>query len=160
MGSRLHGAPRLKWLGLKPGAPRTGVAYVAVRVLVYVLALALIVAIYSVRAGGWLIALPIGLITAGGTWYLLGDTPAEPRRRVWLAAGVGLVIAELTWAIGYWSVAPFVGGAALWLGFYVLSGVVEQSAAGVLERRVVLEYVSVAAIGALIVVALARPWSA
>jgi hypothetical protein len=76
-----------------------------------------------------------------------------------LAAGVGLVLAELTWAVGYWSVAPIVGGAGLWLGFYVLSGVVEHGAAQTLDRRIATEYGVVAAIGVLVVMIVSRPWS-
>src|SRR5919202_3345487 len=150
---------RLNWLAATPSSPRTGVPYVVVRALVYVMALALIVVIYGTKARGLLIGPPIGFLTGLGTWYLLGDTPVDARRRLWLAAGVGLVMAEMTWAIGYWSVLPFVGGAALWLCFYVLSGVVEHSAGRALDRRVLLEYVSVAVVGTLVVVLLAHPWS-
>lgn len=150
---------RLDWLAASPASPRTGVPYVVVRALVYVIALVLIVLIYGTKARGLFIGPPIGLLTGVGTWYLLGDTPADGRPRIWLASGVGAVMAEMTWAIGYWSVVPFVGGAALWLCFYVLSGVVEHGAGGVLDRRVLLEYVSVAVVGTLVVVLLAHPWS-
>jgi hypothetical protein len=98
-------------------------------------------------------------LSAAGTWYLLGDTPADARGRFILAAGVGLLLAELTWAFGYWNVAALVGGAALWLGFYVLSGVVEHGAARTLDNRVAAEYALVAAIGSLIILVVARPWS-
>jgi hypothetical protein len=134
--------------------------YVVVRVVVYVVALVLIAWLYGTRERALLIAPPVGLLTAAATWYLLGDTPADRNRRLLLAAGVGLLMAELTWALGYWDVAPLMGGAMLWLGFYVLSGVVEHAAAGTLERRVAAEYASVAAVGVLVVLVLSRPWSA
>jgi hypothetical protein len=69
------------------------------------------------------------------------------------------VLGQLTWALGYWSTVPLVGGAALWLGFYVLSGIVEASASEALDRRVALEYAVVAAIGLIVVLAVSRPWS-
>jgi hypothetical protein len=47
----------------------------------------------------------------------------------------------------------------LWLGFYVLSGIVEAGASEVLDRRVALEYALVAAIGLIVVLAVSRPWS-
>ncbi len=147
------------WLGLEPHAPRTGVAYVAVRVAVYVVALVLIGLIYGTKERGLFITPPVGLIGAAGTWYLLGDTPVDARRRLILAGGVGLLLAELTWAFGYWDVAALVGGAALWLGFYVLSGVVEHGASLTLDSRVAAEYALVAAIGSLIILVVARPWS-
>ncbi len=114
------------WLGLESHPPRTGVVYVAVRVAVYVIALVLMGVIYGTKERGLFIAPPVGLIGAAGMWYLLGDTPVDTRRRITMAAGVGLVLAELTWAFGYWDVAALVGGAALWLGFYVLSGTVPR----------------------------------
>jgi hypothetical protein len=148
-----------RWLNPTPQLPRTGITYVAVRVVVYVAALVLIAWIYGTKDRGLVTGPPVGLLTAAATWYLLGDTPVRGRRRLILAGGVGLLLAELTWALGYWSVAPLMGGAALWLAFYVLSGIVEHTAAETLEQRVVLEFASVAAIGGLIVVVLSRPWS-
>jgi hypothetical protein len=136
--------------------PRTGLAYVAVRVLVYLAALIPIVFIYSSRERALLVAPPIGLICAAAMWYLLSDTPVVGTRRVVLAAGVGLVMAELAWGLGYWTVVPFVGGAGLWLAFYVLSGIVENGAAQTLDRRIVLEYGFVAVVGVLVV--MVAPW--
>jgi hypothetical protein len=149
----------LAWLSYEPNPPRTGVAYVAVRVAVYIIALALMVFIYGTKERGLLIAPPIALVGAAGTWYLLGDTPADRRRRVVLAAGVGLLLAQLTWAFGYWNVAALVGGAGLWLGFYVLAGVVEHAATLSLDRRIAAEYALVALIGGLVILIVARPWS-
>lgn len=139
--------------------PRAGLAYVVTRAVVYVAALVPIVFLYSTKERALLVAPPIGLICAIATWYLLGDTPADARRRLLLGGGVGLVVAELAWGLGYWAVVPFVGGAALWLAFYVLSGIVEHGAAHTLDRRVALEYGFVALVGVLVVMVTA-PWRA
>jgi hypothetical protein len=128
-------------------------------VAVYLVALVLMGLIYGTKERGLFIAPPVGLLGAAGTWYLLGDTPVDARRRLILAGGVGLLLAELTWAFGYWNVAALVGGAALWLGFYVLSGVVEHGAALSLDHRIAAEYALVAAIGSLVILVVARPWS-
>jgi hypothetical protein len=149
----------LRWLGLQSHPPRTGVAYVGVRVIVYVVALVLTVFVYGTKERGLIIAPPVGLLAAAGTWYFLGDTAADARRRVVLAAGVGLMMGELTWAFGYWNVPSLVGAAGLWLGFYVLSGVVEHAASLSLDRRIATEYALVAAVGALVISIVARPWS-
>jgi Protein of unknown function (DUF5656) len=138
---------------------RTGLAYVAVRVVVYLAALAPIVLIYSTKERALVVAPPIGLICAAATWFLLGDTSANRERRALLAAGVGIVVAELAWGLGYWAVVPLVGGAALWLAFYVLSGIVEHGAGQTLDRRIVLEYGFVALVGVLVVMVTA-PWRA
>ena len=131
----------------------------AVRAAVYIVALVLMGLIYGTKERGLFIAPPVGLLGAAGTWYLLGDTPVDARRRLVLAAGVGSLLAELTWAFGYWDVAALVGGAALWLGFYVLSGIVEHGASLSLDNRIAAEYAVVAAIGSLIILVLTRPWS-
>jgi hypothetical protein len=149
----------LRWLGLGSHPPRTGVAYVGVRVVVYVVALVLTVLVYGTKERGLVIAPPVGLLAAAGTWYFLGDTSVDARRRLVLAAGVGLMMAELTWAFGYWNVPSLVGAAGLWLGFYVLSGVVEHGASLSLDRRIATEYALVAAVGALVISIVARPWS-
>jgi hypothetical protein len=146
-------------LGLLRHPPRTGIVYVGVRVVVYVVALVLTVLVYGTKERGLFIAPPVGLLAAAGTWYFLGDTPVDARRRVVLAAGVGFLLAELTWAFGYWNVPSLVGAAGLWLGFYVLSGVVEHGASLSLERRIAAEYALVAAVGALVIFIVARPWS-
>jgi hypothetical protein len=148
------------WLGVQPRPPRTGLAYVAVRVIVYLIALAVLVLLFGTKLRGILIAPPVGLIGAAGTWYLLGDTPLDARRRLINAGGIGLLLAELTWAMGYWNVPALVGGAALWLAFYVLSGVVENGASQSLDRRIAAEYAAVALIGTVVILAIARPWSA
>jgi hypothetical protein len=147
------------WLGLQSHPPRTGVVYLAVRAVVYIAALVVMVLIYGTKERGLIIAPPVGLLGAAGIWYLLGDTPVDPRRRLVLAAGVGVLLAELTWAFGYWDVAALVGGAGLWLGFYVLAGIVEHGASGSLDRRIALEYAVVALVGLLLILLIVRPWS-
>jgi hypothetical protein len=127
---------------------------------VYIVALVLTVLVYGTRERGVLIAPPVGLFAAVGTWYFLGDTPVDQRRRVIQSAGIGLLVAELTWAFGYWNVTSLVGGAGLWLAFYVLSGVMEHGASLSLDRRIGFEYALVAVIGAVVILAVARPWSA
>ena len=112
------------WLGIQPRPPRTGLAYIAVRVAVYIAALALMVLVYGTKQRGLLIAPPVGLLGAAGTWYMLGDTPLAGRRRLLNAAGVGVLLAELTWAFGYWNVPALVGGAGLWLNIHIVVSLV------------------------------------
>jgi len=150
----------IAWLGIQPRPPRTGMAYVAVRVAVYLVALALMVLLFGTRLRGLFIAPPVALIGAAGTWYLLGDTPLNVQRRLINAAAIGVLLGELSWALGYWNVPALVGGAGLWLAFYVLSGVVENAASLTLDRRIAAEYGLVALIGTLFILAIARPWSA
>ncbi len=149
----------LNWLSITPRPPRTGLAYVGVRVAVYAVALALIVLVYTTKERALLIGPPIALVSGLAVWYLLGDTLVAGRRRLVIAGVVALIQLELTWAIGYWSTLPLVGGATLWLGLYTLSGVVEADASRSLDRRIAAEYAAVAAVGLLVVLAVSRPWS-
>jgi len=149
----------LAWFAVQPRPPRTGVPYVAVRVGVYLVALVLIVLVYGTKQRGLLIAPPIALLAAAGTWYLLGDTALDARLRLVNALGAGLMLGELTWAFGYWDVPALVGGAGLWLAFYVLSGVIEHGASVSMDRRIAAEYALVALIGGLVILTVARPWS-
>jgi len=135
----------------------TGLAYVGVRIAVYLATLIPIAWIYSTKERGLLIAPPIGLIGAVATWYFLGDTPATGARRLVPAIGVGAILAEVTWSLGYWTVMPLVAGAAIWLAFYVLSGIAEHGADRTLDRRILLEYCGVALVGVAVVLATA-PW--
>jgi hypothetical protein len=149
------------WLtGLsQPRPPRSGLAYVGVRVVVYALALLLIVLVYGTKERALVMAPVIALLCGAATWFLLGDTPLPPRRRLIVSAGVALILAEFTWALGYWSTLPLVGGAALWLALYVLSGTLEADASGNLDRRIALEYIVVAFAGAAFILLVSRPWS-
>ena len=129
------------------------------RVVVYLVALVPITWIYSTKERGLLIAPPIAAIAAVASWFFFGEARPSPIRRAVYAAVVGLAVLELTWAFGYWAVVPFVGGAAIWLSFYVLSGVAEHALAGTLDRRVTVEYAVVSLVGVVVVLASA-PWRA
>ncbi len=156
-----RGRARL-WLargaGARPGpGGGGGLSYVLIRIALYLAALIPYVLLYSTKERALLIGPPIGVIGAAVTWFLLRDVDVTQARRLVHAAVVGALLFELTWAFGYWTVAPVVGGAAIWLAFYVLSGVAEQNAAGTLDRRVGIEYAVVALVGVLVVLASA-PW--
>ncbi len=134
-----------------------GLGYVLVRIAIYLAALVPYVLLYGTKERALLIAPPIGLIGAGATWFLLRDVDIPRVTQGLHAAVVGMLLVELTWAFGYWAVVPVVGGAALWLAFYVLSGLAEHSATRTLDRRVAMEYAAVSLVGVLVVAASA-PW--
>lgn len=148
-------APRTNGTG--SGSPSGGLAYVGIRLAVYIASLAPIVLIYSTKGRGIFIAPPIVLIGAVATWLFLREAALSQRRRMLYGIGVGLIMGELTWALGWWTVAPVVGGAAIWLVFYVASGIAEHGASGSLARSVLLEYAGVGLIGLLVVLA-TQPW--
>ncbi len=127
------------------------------RVAIYLVTLVPFVLIYGTKDRALVVAPPIAFLGAAGTWILLRVTDTSVRERLLYSAGVGMVLGELTWALEYWTVLPLVGGATLWLAFYVLSGVAEHGLSGTLDRRITLEYAGVSALGLLIVLA-SQPW--
>jgi Protein of unknown function (DUF5656) len=132
-------------------------SYTLIRIGAYLAVLPPIVWIYSTREHILLTALLVGLLCAASTWFLLRDVSASQWQRVLYAAVAGLVVAELAWAFSHWGGVPLVGGSAIWLSFYVVSGIVEHGLANSLDRRIVLEYGVVALVGVLVVLASA-PW--
>ena len=157
--NRPYGTRRPRHRGGSGGARRAPAraSYTLVRIGAYLAVLPPIVWIYSTRENVLVDALSIALLCAAATWFLLRDVPASQWRRVLYAGVVGLVLAEFTWAFGQWGGMPLVGGSAIWLSFYVVSGILEHGLANSLDRRIVLEYGAVALIGVLVVLASA-PW--
>lgn len=152
---------------MRPGAPRRGgsdwrtspTGALVLRAGVYLVAFAPLLLVYGTRLRGLLIAPPIALAGAVATWLLLDPRRVTPRRRLLYAAAVGGVLGEVTWALGYWSVAPLVGAATLWLVLYVTSGLAEHAATDSLDRLVGSEYAVVGLMGALVVL-FTQPWRA
>ena len=64
-----------------------------------------------------------------------------PRASVFtLAVLVGLTLAEATWAINYWATSFLFAGTLLLVSFYLAVSLLQQQAAGKLERRLIIEY--------------------
>lgn len=57
-----------------------------------------------------------------------------------LALLVGLLLAEVTWAINYWPTSFLLGGTTLLVVFYVVVSLVQHQLAGSLQRRLLIEY--------------------
>jgi len=106
---------------------------------------------------GWSDLLLLSILACGLCGALLSAAlfrpTRAPRARVWLfAALVGVCIAELTAALGTWTSAGLVGGAFLLLYFYVATGLINALLDGSLDRRLVVEYGLVAAVGLLLII--------
>lgn len=73
-----------------------------------------------------------------------------PRTLIYSAA-VALAAGEITWALNYWPLNGFLGGAFLLASFYFLIGTFSQHLQGRLNARLLLEYGAVSA-GAVLVI--------
>jgi len=136
---------------IDPQDPQHRRARLLLNAAVYLAALVALVAIFASRARSVLSATAVLFTTAVLALELL-RVEGNQTARTWLYAAVtGIIMSELTWALNYCAVDARVGGAALLLVFYGITGLAQQHLWGRLTRRVVLEFGVVCLIGLLLV---------
>ena len=122
----------------------------------YVLALIFFTSISRTRLRSLVTATSITCIACLISLTILGSEKRPLRLAVLYAVVIGLVLGETTWALNYWR-APVVSvGVLLMLIFYVLVGVARERMRATLDRRVLIEFLGVAAVGIWIIVRLGR----
>ncbi|MBN1991650.1 MAG: hypothetical protein JW953_03030 [Anaerolineae bacterium] len=122
-------------------------AYLWQKLMGYGLALAFFLIIYQSRARSALSA--TGMLLVGGMLALSLLRQPGALSKTWLfAAVIGLILAQLTWALNYWRASTLSVGLFLLLIFYVLTGLAQQQLGGKFSRRTIAEFglVSVAAL--------------
>jgi hypothetical protein len=136
---------------------------IVLNVLSHLAAFLLFSIIYGLKARALFSASAVGLITfLLVVEMLLRDTAwREALHRgtvrttsslVLLAAGAGIVVAELTWGLNYWAaLTTLVGGAFLLVAFYVATGLISHYIEGTLDRASFVEFGTVAAVAMLVV---------
>ena len=75
--------------------------------------------------------------------------PAE-RRLIYGLVG-GMILGEITWALNYWPLTGWTGGAILLIAFYLIAGLILAQIREGLRRRDILEYGIIAAVAFAIV---------
>ncbi len=121
-------------------APRYSAARLGVNIAVYLTALILFATIYSWKLRSLYSASAIGLAAGLLALELLRGNE-EDFQRTWLyAAAVGLCIAEVVWALNYWNLNGFRGGAFLLIFFYAFTGLAQQYLWRRLSRLVLVEF--------------------
>ncbi len=124
----------------------------------YLAAFALYATIYGLQQRSLVSATAVLLVTLPLALEVLRITEEE-LGITWLFAGVvALALAELTWAVNTWGLSALGGGALLLLAFYTFSGVAQQHLAGRLNRRILLEFATIAIAG-LVVILLTARWA-
>lgn len=113
-------------------------ARLALQLIAYLLAFGCFSAIYYARLRTLYSASLVGVIGTLLTYAILQWTAQRGQFR--LALLVGLVLAEATWALNYWSAPFLLGGILLMVLLYVIVGVLQHYAAGTLQRRLLIEY--------------------
>jgi hypothetical protein len=74
-----------------------------------------------------------------------GEEVAWLRRLLYALVG-GLLLGQVTWALNYWAATGWSGGALLLVLFYLCAGLITQHSRNTLTRRVLVEYLVVAAL--------------
>lgn len=111
----------------------------------YGLALATFITAYRLPARA-LLAPPVVAVASPALALHLLETTRASSRRVWGGAAlVGLMMAEVAWALNMGTLSPLATGLVLLLVFYGITGVAQQSFWGRLNRQVAVEFAVVAA---------------
>ena len=88
------------------------------------------------------------VLLLGGAFAARGITDFWPS----LAVGYGgVILGEVTWALNYWPLTGWTGGALLLIAFYLVAGLILAQVGEGLRRRDLLEYGAVAALAFAIV---------
>lgn len=131
-------------------------ARLILNVVAYIGAFALFTALYGARLRSVLSATGVWLASSMFALELLRDTEISVRRTWLYAILVGLLMAELTWALNYWNIGARIGGMLLLIVFYLLTGLIQQHLWNRLTRRVAIEYGLVCLLGLAGLTGLAR----
>jgi hypothetical protein len=124
--------------------------------IAYVLALVFFASISRTRMRSLVTATSITALAMLISLTLLGDEKKSLRRTILYAAMIGLVLGETTWALNYWRVNVLTVGVLLMLIFYVLVGIAREHIRGTLDRRALVEFLAVVAVGLWIVIRFGR----
>ncbi len=131
-------------------------ARLGVNLAVYLIALVLFATIYSWKIRSVYSGPAVGGAAALLALELLRGSEADFGRTWLYAAAVGVSIAEIVWALNYWNLNGFTGGAFLLIFFYALTGIVQQYLWGRLSRIVFFEFTMIFA-GAIVLLFWLRP---
>lgn len=131
-------------------------ARLGLNLAVYLIGLILFATIYSMKIrslySGPIIGIAAGLLAL----EFLRSSEAEWGRTWILAAAIGLSIGEIVWALNYWNISGFIGGAFLLVFFYAFAGLAQQYLWNRLNRIVLVEYTMIF-VGALALLFWLRP---
>ena len=131
-------------------------ARLGVNLAVYLAALILFATIYSWKLRSLYSSTAIGF-AAGLLALELFRGSESDFGRTWLyAAVVGLSMGEIVWALNYWNLSGFIGGALLLIFFYAFTGIVKQFLWNRLNKIVFAEFTMIA-VGAMALLFWLRP---
>ena len=115
-------------------------ARLGLNLAVYFTALVLFMTIYGWRIRSLYSATAIVIVSGLLALELFRGSESDFRRTWLYGAAVGLSMGEIVWAMNYWNLSGFVGGAFLLIFFYAFTGIVQQYLWNRLNRIVFVEF--------------------
>ncbi|MDY7041447.1 MAG: hypothetical protein SVX38_11340 [Chloroflexota bacterium] len=133
-----------------PADPAYRLARLGLNFTAYLIALGLFILIYASRGRSLITA--TATLAVGGLLALdlLRDTEQPMWRCILYAVIVGLLLGEAVWALNYWRASSFTVGGLLLLLLYIATGITQQHLQGNLDRRTLIEFATVGALGVII----------
>lgn len=135
---------------IHPHPPVREAASFALTALTYGLTLTLFILLHSLSVRAAISATIGGGVAGALAWRLFSLRKAALGRAGLYAAIVGLICAEVIWALNYWRVPSNSAALMVMIPFYIGVGVAQQHLAGQLTRRVWIEFAIVGALGLLV----------
>ncbi len=133
----------------------TGVMYPLARFILnlgtYLTAFAFYAVVYTFGVSLLPAAFAVGLVSLLLAVEILREAEADPLRALIFAGAVGLMIAEVRWALYFLPLESYLAGVLLLLCFYLASGLVQHHLNRDLRGAVVGEFGAIALLGVLIV---------
>jgi hypothetical protein len=124
-------------------------ARLGVNLIVYLVAWILFAAVYNLKVRSLFSAPAMGIASGLLALELLRSSEAAFGRTWLYATLIGLVMAEVVWALNYWNLPGHTGGILLLTVFYAATGIVQQYLWERLNRIVLIEFALVV-LGALV----------
>ncbi len=115
-------------------------ARLGVNLAVYLAALILFSTIYSWKLRSLYSSTGISIAAGLLALELLRGSESDLHRTWLYAAAVGLTLGEIVWALNYWNLTGFLGGALLLVFFYALTGITQQYLWNRLNKIVFAEF--------------------
>lgn len=126
-------------------------ARLGVNLIVYLMAWILFVAVYNLKVRSLFSAPALGIASGLLALELLRSSEAAFERTWLYATLIGLVMAEILWALNYWNLPGLAGGILLLTVFYAATGILQQYLWERLNRIVLIEFALVV-VGALVLI--------
>lgn len=126
-------------------------ARLGVNLIVYLVAWILFAAVYNLKVRSLFSAPAMGIASGLLALELLRSSEAAFGRTWLYATLIGLVMAEIVWALNYWNLPGLVGGILLLTVFYAATGILQQYLWERLNRIILVEFALVV-VGALVLI--------